>query len=118
MKERIRMRASRISVLTLSMRACAWTCGLAVSSAALFASDIPINILGSTQTQIVINYTATTQAPCTVSAIDQTGPPVNDLNPKIFPSADQDLNRTAANRFRWPTIVNGLARTVIIGGHY
>src|SRR5260370_34979358 len=98
------------------MRECDGTCGLAVSWAALFASDISINILGFTQTQIVINYTATTQAPCTVSAIDQTGPAVNYLNPKIFPSADQDLNRTAANRFGWPTLVHRLARTLIFRG--
>ncbi len=82
------------------------------------AADIPILIAGSTETQIVINYTATSSAACTISATDNNnGPSVNDLDPTKFPHSNSDLGRTAANGFRWPTLVNGLNRKVFLGGH-
>jgi hypothetical protein len=82
------------------------------------AADIPIRIAGSTETQIVINYTATSSAACAISATDNNnGPSVNDLDPTKFPNSNSDLARTAANGFRWPTLVNGLNRKVFLGGH-
>ncbi len=85
---------------------------------AVFAAHIPVTIGGVTQTQIEINYTATSAASCTISAVDNNnGPTVNDVDPAKFPGANIDLNRTAANGFRWPTIASGLNRTVFIGGH-
>ncbi len=85
---------------------------------ALFAANIHITVNGATETQIAINYTATSGAPCTISAVDNNnGPSVNDVDPTKFPGANIDLSRTVANGFRWPTIANGLNRTVFIGGH-
>jgi hypothetical protein len=83
-----------------------------------FAANIPIRVLGTTQTQVQIQYTAPSASACTVTAVDQNGgPSVYDLDASLFTGADQDLSRTTANSFRWPTLVNGFQRTVFIGGH-
>src|SRR5208283_3083665 len=93
-------------------------CVLVLACSAAMAADIPIGIAGSTETQIVINYTATSSAACAVSAADNNnGPSVNDLDASKFPNSNSDLARTAANAFRWPTLINGLNRTVFLGGH-
>src|SRR6266852_2153133 len=94
---------------------------------ALRAATIPVTVAGSTETQIAVNYTATSNGPCTVTATDQNnGPTVNDLDPAKFTGANQDLSRTVANGFRWPALCGGIAcsatntdlhRTVFIGGH-
>ncbi len=94
---------------------------------ALRADTIPVTVAGSTQTQIAVNYTATSPAACAITAIDQNkGPTVNDLDPAKFTGANQDLSRTVVNGFRWPALCGGLAcsatntdvhRTVFIGGH-
>src|ERR1700686_4155000 len=94
---------------------------------ALRAGTIPVTVAGSTQTQIAVNYTATSTAACTVTVTDQNnGPTVNDLDPAKFTGANQDLSRTVANGFRWPALCGGSAcsaantdvhRTVFIGGH-
>jgi hypothetical protein len=93
----------------------------------LHADTIPVTVAGSTETQIEVNYTATSTAACTIAATDQNnGPAVNDLDPAKFPGANQDLSRTVANGFRWPALCGGFAcsstntdvhRTVFIGGH-
>ena len=99
-------------------KAAAGHCAIAFACSAAMAADIPIKIVGSTETQILINYTATSSAACTVSAEDNNnGPTVNDLDPSKFPNANSDLARTVANGFRWPTLVNGMNRTVFLGGH-
>ena len=83
-----------------------------------FAGTIPITVVGTTQTQIVISYQATTAGACTISAIDNNGgPTVADLDTTKFTNANQDLARTVANGFLWPTLVNGSKRTVVIGTH-
>lgn len=88
---------------------------------AVWGANIPIKLEGSTETQIVISYKATTSAACTVAATDNNGgPAVNDLDPTKFTNANLDLSRTFVNGFRWPTVVdtqNPLTRTVFIGGH-
>src|SRR6266404_4733426 len=94
---------------------------------ALWADTIPVTVAGSTQTQFMVRYTATSSAPCTITATDQNnGPTVNDLDPLKFTGANQDLSRTVANGFRWPSLCGALAcsaentdlhRTVFIGGH-
>ena len=83
----------------------------------LWAANIPITVVGSTQTQIVVSYAAT--GACTVTVTDNNGGtnPPRDLDASIFPHADSDLERTAANGFRWPTIANATSRTVFLGGH-
>ncbi len=85
----------------------------------LRAATIPITRVGSTQTQIVINYTATSAAACAVTVSDNNGGtnPPRDVDPALFPNSNTDLGRSTANGFRWPTLVNGLNRTVYIGGH-
>src|SRR5438132_1375792 len=89
-----------------------------VSCSALWAANVPITVAGSTQTQIVIKYTATTSGSCTITAIDNNdGPTVNDLDVSKFANANTDLGRTTADGFRWPSIVSGLNRTVFVGGH-
>lgn len=100
-------------------------CGLSGARALLFcilgpgvwSANIPMTVVGSTQTQIVVSYAAT--GACTITATDNNGGtnPPRDLDTSIFPHADSDLDRTAANGFRWPTIVNGSTRTVFLGGH-
>src|SRR5258707_15688980 len=75
----------------------------------LQAATIPVTA-AATETQIMVNYTATSNAPCTVTATDQNnGPAVNDLDPAKFTGANQDLSRTGANGFRWPTLCGGLS---------
>ena len=37
--------------------------------------------------------------------------------PSKFANANSDLARSAANGFRWPTLVSGRNRTVFLGGH-
>ena len=84
----------------------------------LNAANIPITIVGTTQTQIIINYNATTSAACTLTAVDNNnGPTVVDVSSSLFTNANQDLSRTVANGFRWPTSALGLNRTVTIGTH-
>src|SRR5437588_7161595 len=104
---------------------------LLLPCSALWADIIPVTVAGSTQTQFMVRYTATSPAPCTITATDQNnGPIVNDLDPAKFTGANQDLSRTVANGFRWPslcgTLEGGLPcsaenaavqRTVFIGGH-
>ena len=52
---------------------------------ALWADTIPVTVAGSTQTQFMVRYTATSTAPCTITATDQNnGPTVNDLDPLKF----------------------------------
>ena len=87
----------------------------------LQAGDVPITSITASETQIVIQYVATSFMPCTISVTDEgsgTNPP-RDLDPTLFPNANIDLYRTTASGFRWPTIVNndGLTRTVVLGGH-
>src|SRR5437588_5678660 len=100
---------------------------LLLPCSALWADIIPVTVAGSTQTQFMVRYTATSTAPCTITATDQNnGPTVNDLDPLKFTGANQDLSRTVANGFRWPSLCGALAcstentdlhRTVFIGGH-
>ena len=76
------------------------------------SAPIAVSVVGSTQTQIVIQYTAPSSAACTVSATDNNnGPTVQDLNASLFTNANQDLSRTVAGGFFWPTLVSGLRRT-------
>ena len=83
-----------------------------------FAATIPVTVVGTTQTQIVVTYEATTAGACTLSATDNNnGPSVADLDATRFTNANQDLSRTLANGFLWPTLVSGLRRTVVIGTH-
>lgn len=91
---------------------------LLVCSPAPWAANIPITIVGTTETQIAISYTPTSSAACTITAVDNNGGPVvADLDPSKFANAATDLSRTAANGFRWPMLTNGSNRTVFIGGH-
>jgi hypothetical protein len=97
---------------------------LALSSLGLLqAANIPLDVKGTTQTQIVISYVATSPAYCSIVAVERNGgmnageTTVHDLDPVLFTNADRDLLRTYVNGFRWPTIVSGLTRIVTIGGH-
>src|SRR6266487_1551438 len=89
----------------------------------LSAANIPIVIVGVTETQIVVRYTATSSAFCSVTAVTaannggmNTGETtVHDLDPALFTNADRDLSRTYADGFRWPLQTIGLTRTVTIG---
>jgi len=91
---------------------------LLFASSVSFAATIPITVIGTTQTQIVVSYEATTAGACTLSAIDNNnGPAVADLDATRFTNANQDLSRTVANGFLWPTLASGLTRTVVIGTH-
>ena len=92
---------------------------LCASLCAVWAAQVPISILGDPlPTQITIQYTATTDDDCAVSAVDNNGgPTVHDLDATLFPSANQSLARTADNGYRWPTFASGRTRTVTIGGH-
>jgi hypothetical protein len=91
---------------------------LLVCSSAQWAANIPITVVGSTETQIVISYVPTSSASCTIVATDNNnGPVVADLDGTKFANASNDLARTVANGFRWPTLVKGSSRTVFIGGH-
>ena len=91
---------------------------------ALQAANIPITVVGATETQIVVNYTATTDSACAITAVDNNnGPAVNDVDATKFTGANYDISdgvvqgRTSTNGFRWPTITLGRNRTVVIGGH-
>lgn len=102
---------------------------LVVSLFTVYGANIPITIVGATETQIVISYTATTTGSCTLTATDQSveHPTVIDLDTsKRGSNANIDINRTVANGFRWPSVCGGhycsgatddVHRTVIIGGH-
>src|ERR1051326_3461398 len=91
---------------------------LLTASSVLWAGNIPIRVTGSTQTQIIIKYTATSTDACTITAVDNNGgPSVHDVDAAIFANANLDLGRTPANGFRWPTMVNNMDRTVFVGGH-
>lgn len=84
------------------------------------AANIPVTIKGTTQTQIIINYTTTGAATstCTITATDNnSGPPVADLSTATFTNANVDLSRTVANGYLWPTTTIGKNRTVVIGTH-
>lgn len=95
--------------------------------AAVLAATITVTPLGGTATQIVVSYTATTAAACTLTAVDENGgPTVNDVDATKFANSNLDLSRTVANGYRWPTLCDGLPcsasntgrhRTVTIGGH-
>ena len=88
---------------------------------AVWAANIPLTVVGSTETQIIVNYTAPSAAACTIVATDNNGgPAVADVDASKFSGANSDLGRTAANGFRWPTLIaeaNSLNRTLFIGGH-
>lgn len=77
----------------------------------LFAvTNIPITIIGVTNTQAIIQYTAPDTNPCTVTAAPVNTallPEVYDLDSALFTNADQD-NKTG-------DIASGLQRTVVIG---
>ena len=87
----------------------------------LWADQVQVTSVTATQTQIVVTYTATSAAPCTISVTDNNGGinPPRDVDPALFPNANSDLGRSAANGFRWPTLIgsDGVTRTVVIGGH-
>ena len=78
---------------------------------------------GATETQIILDYTATSSAACTIVPTDlgfgAMGPSnvLFDFDPAIFTNANLDLSRTYTNGFRWPTIVTGNHRKVFLGGH-
>jgi hypothetical protein len=93
-------------------------CLLFLIGSVSFAANIGVTVLGTTQTQIIVSYVATTTGACTLSATDNNnGPAVADLDATKFINANQDLSRTVANGFLWPTLVTGLQRTVVIGTH-
>jgi hypothetical protein len=93
-------------------------CLLFLIGSVSFAGNIAVTVLGTTQTQILVSYEATATGACTLTATDNNnGPPVADLDAAKFIGADQDLSRTVANGFLWPTLITGLQRTVVIGTH-
>src|SRR5437870_8562319 len=74
------------------------------TGALLQAGDVPIMSITASETQIVIQYVATSFLPCTISVTDEgsgTNPP-RDVDPTLFPNANIDLYRTTASGFRWP----------------
>lgn len=79
---------------------------LVVSLFTIVAANIAITQIGATQTEIAIGYTATTTAPCTLTATDQsTQPiPVADLDATKQTNANQDISRTYANGFISPSV--------------
>src|SRR5258706_2013563 len=82
-------------------------------------ATIPIEVIGGTQTQIVIRACYTPiSTPLAITVTDNNGgPKVNDVDGTIFPNSNTDLGRVTANGFRWPTMINGDCRTIVIGGH-
>jgi len=72
-------------------------------------ADLTVNVMGLTATQAILSYGAPDGTPCRVQASEQSSlnPPVHDVDPAIFPSADQD------NRLGSLSI--GQTRIVVIG---
>lgn len=86
----------------------------------MIAATPTIQVVGATQTQIVLRACYTPGEPLAIRVKDNNGgPDVSDVNGTKFPSSDTDLGRTSANGFRWPTIVDpdGACRQIVIGGH-
>jgi hypothetical protein len=81
------------------------TAGLLLSASA--AATIPVQVVGTTQTQAVITYNAPDLNACSVSVRDASGAVVHDTDPALFTGADNDL--------RAGNTANGLYRTVVVG---
>ncbi len=69
-----------------------------------------LRILGKTETQVVVAYTAPDTGPCSVAVSLSASftPLVHDVNPAYYSGADTDLSRGG-------TIVLGRERAVVIG---
>ena len=79
---------------------------------------MPVAQIGATETQVILQYTAPNMSSCTITAAENSQPasPVWDVS-SVITNGSNDLARTYANGFRWPTIVNGLNRILILGAH-
>ena len=79
---------------------------------------MPVAQIGATETQVILQYTAPNMSSCTITAAEnsQSASPVWDVS-SVITNGSNDLARTYANGFRWPTIVNGLNRILILGAH-
>ncbi len=73
-------------------------------------SPISITLEGATPTQAVFSYDAPDAASCTITVAEKatSAVPVHDVDPALFPGADQDLARPS-------TVVSGTWRSVTIG---
>lgn len=83
---------------------------LALLAAGPLAAQIAIQ--GTTATQAVISYTAPDSRACRIDVSDtpRYSPPVNDVNPALFPQSNQDLERPST-----VTAGNGRSRIAVIG---
>src|SRR5690242_13814414 len=68
-----------------------------------------ITVVGTTATQVVLQYNAPTTAACTIAASESPGyaPLVHDVDPALFPQSDMDS--------RNGNLVNGQMRVVVLG---
>jgi hypothetical protein len=72
--------------------------------------SLSVTVVGTSNTQAVLAYTAPDSNPCTVHASESStlSPPVHDVDPALFSGADSDTTRASG-------LSNGTARVVVLG---
>jgi len=92
-------------------------------ASSLFAATIPVVVVGTTATQAILRYKATSDGACTVEVSPSSGyiPIVHDVNANLFSGENSDARSSSANIGRLRQFVvgaNTVARSSVDGRRY
>ena len=85
---------------------------ISLSALSIFAQPSSLSLIGATNTQAVITYSASSDSPCTVEVSESPSysPLVHDVDGTLFTEANLDSRATSVNSGIWRKVVVGARR--------